>query len=98
MKRVRLLHLGNGGFGIAARDDDGNWVNAVDQNVGGTKKFVVGPWNSTYGLGYAGVDPSTHTVWADVNFNGDFAVARNIEAVPGHRKEDGPRHMRRTTG
>ena len=85
-RRVRPLHLGNGGFGIATRDDDGNWVNAVDGNVGGTKKFVVGPWNSTYGLGYAGVDPSTHTAWAVVNYNGDFAVARDIEAIHGHRK------------
>jgi hypothetical protein len=29
-------HLGNGGFGIATRDGDGNWVNAVDMNFGGT--------------------------------------------------------------
>jgi hypothetical protein len=28
-KRVRPLHRGNGGFGIASKDAEGNWVNAV---------------------------------------------------------------------
>ena len=30
-------HLGNGGFGIATKDENGNWVNAVDK-VGGTRR------------------------------------------------------------
>lgn len=80
------VHLGNGGFGIATRDADGNWINAVDANFGGKKSFVVGPWNPGYELGTYGVDPSTKTAWAVINFDGDFAVARNIEPVPGHRK------------
>jgi hypothetical protein len=84
-KRVRPIHLGNGGFGIAARDSQGNWVNAVDMNVGGAKGFVVGPWKQEYQLGTYGVDPSTRTAWAVINYNGDFAVARNIEDVPGKR-------------
>ena len=80
------IHQGNGGFGIATRDGDGNWVNAVDMNYGGAKTFVHGPWQPGYGLGTYGIDPSSKTVWAVVNYNGDFAVARDIEAVPGHRK------------
>ena len=79
-------HLGNGGFGVATKDVDGNWINAVDNNVGGAKKFVHGPWDSSYGLGTYGVDPPTKTAWAVINYTGDFAVANGIEPVPGHRK------------
>ncbi len=79
-------HIGNGGFGIATRDEAGKWINAVDMNVGGTKTFVKGPWNPGYGLGTYGVDASTKTAWAVINYNGDFAVANGIEPVPGHRK------------
>jgi len=78
-------HLGNGGFGIAARDSNGNWVNAVDLNLGGTRQFVKGAWKAGYGLGTYGVDPKTKTAWAVLNFNGSFAVANGIEPVPGHR-------------
>jgi len=77
-------HLGNGGFGIATKDDNGNWINAVDNNDGGTKKFVKGPWKASYGLGTYGVDVSTKTAWAVINFDGSFAVANDIEPVPGH--------------
>lgn len=78
------VHLGNGGFGIAARNNDGTWVNAVDMNFGGAKKFTVGPWRQGHELGAYGVDPSTKTAWAVLNYGGDFVVARNIENVPGH--------------
>ena len=37
-------------------DANGDWVNAVDRNTGGTKKFVAGPWQSSYGLGTYGID------------------------------------------
>jgi hypothetical protein len=84
--RFRSWNLGKGGFGIATRDADGNWVNAVGMNFGGTKKFVLGPWNPSYELGTYGVDPRTHTAWAVINYNGDFAVARDIDRVMGHRK------------
>jgi hypothetical protein len=70
------LHYGKCGFGIATKDDRGNWVNAVDMNYGGVKKFVVGPWNPTYELGTYGIDPSTHTAWAVINYNSQFAVTR----------------------
>jgi hypothetical protein len=85
-KTAPRQQLGNGGFGIAARDADGNWVNAVDLNVGGAKNFVKGPWNPNYELGTYGVDASGKTAWAVVNHNGDFAVTTGIELPPGHRK------------
>jgi len=64
-----------GGFGLATKDESGNWVNAVDMNFGGTKLFILGPWKSQYGLGTYGIDPSTKTAWAVINYNSDFAVA-----------------------
>jgi hypothetical protein len=85
-KNAPRQHLGNGGFGIATRDADGNWVNAVDMNFGGTTNFVKGPWKPGYDLGTYGVDASTKTAWAVMNHNGDFAIATGIEPVPGHRK------------
>ncbi len=72
----RPEHLGQGLFGLAIRDADGNWINAVEKNVGGAKKFVMGPWDPSYELGTYGVDPGTHTAWAVINYNSDFAVAR----------------------
>ncbi len=73
---VRPTQLGTG-FCLAAKDADGNWINAVDLNEGGSKKFVLGRWKSSYGLGTYGVDPTTHTVWAVLNRDGEF-VARVI--------------------
>ena len=72
------VHFNNGHFGIATRDAQGHWVNAVDKNFGGAKHFVFGAWNSSYPLGTYGVDVRTRTAWAVVNYDGDFAVARNI--------------------
>jgi hypothetical protein len=68
----------SGKFGIATLNSRGAWVNAVDQNVGGTKRFVSGPWNSSYGLGTYGVDPATKTAWAVLNYNADFVVANGL--------------------
>ena len=64
---------------LSTKDQNGNWVNAVDRNVGGKKKFVLGPWRSAYPLGTYGVDPATHTAWAVVNTagSGQFAVVQN---------------------
>lgn len=78
-------HLGHGGFGIATKDKDGEWVNAVDMNFGGTEKFVQGRWKPGYELGTYGIDPKSKTAWAVLNYNGDFAVVRDIVPVPGHR-------------
>ncbi len=59
---------------VDARNANGKWVNAVDQNVGGAEKFVSGPWKSGYGLGTFGIDSHTHTAWAVVDHAGQFAV------------------------
>ncbi|MBN1345378.1 MAG: hypothetical protein JXQ73_21980 [Phycisphaerae bacterium] len=77
-------HQGEGEFGIAHLDSDGSWINAVDANVGGSKKFVHGPWRPEYGLGSYGIDPRSKTAWAVINSDGDFAVARAIEPSHGH--------------
>jgi hypothetical protein len=84
--KSRPEHLGEGLFGLATKDTNGNWINAVDINFGGTKKFVIGAWNSGYGLGTYGVDPSTHTVWAVINYNSDFAVSRFTTLSSTERK------------
>jgi hypothetical protein len=70
---------GDGGFVLVTKDKTGRWVNAVDLNFGGTRKFVPGPYVSGYELGTYGFDPNTRTAWAVINYNGDFAVARDIE-------------------
>jgi hypothetical protein len=38
--------------------------------------FVLGPWNASYPLGVYGLDLSTHTAWAVINYNGEFAVGQ----------------------
>ena len=58
---------------------NGKWVNAVDENFGGKKKFVTGKYTPKYGLGTYGIDPRTKTAWAVLNYNADFAVALDIE-------------------
>ena len=65
--------LKNGSFAIVTRDG-GNWVNAVNKNYGGTSTFVSGPWNSSYALSTYGLDTATNTVWAVLDYNGDFAI------------------------
>lgn len=60
---------------LATLDPNGNWINAVDKNQGGSKNLVSGPWNSSYSLGTFGVDGTTNTVWAVLNHDGIFAVA-----------------------
>jgi hypothetical protein len=65
-----------GRFGIVARDKGGNWVNAVDRNYGGAKKFVAGPWTPACRLGSYGIDTKSGTAWAVINYNGDFAAGK----------------------
>lgn len=67
-----------GTFALAAPDDNGNWTNAVSRSTGGTKKFVLGPWKSSYPLGTYGVDTASGTVWAVVNYNGYFAAVAGV--------------------
>jgi hypothetical protein len=78
---VYALSLGsatalNASYVICTQDAYGNWTNAVNLNSGGTKNFVIGAWNSSYGLGTFGIDPSTNTAWAVLNYTGVFAIAK----------------------
>jgi Calcineurin-like phosphoesterase len=66
--------VGKGAFGLASKSK-GKWINAVDKNQGGTKKYVAGPWKKGYGLGTYGFDAKTNTAWAVINYNGAFEVA-----------------------
>jgi hypothetical protein len=61
-----------GKFGIITRNANGSWINAVDANFGGIKNFVLGPWSNAATLGTYGVDTTTNTAWAVINFAGDF--------------------------
>ena len=76
-KAVRPSQLVSGKFALAVNDESGAWVNAVDINIGGTKAFKDGPWKAGYALGTYGVHPSTSTVWAVINHDGEF-VAKQL--------------------
>jgi hypothetical protein len=84
---VSYKELKRGLFGMVTKDTQGNWVNAVDKNFGGKKKFVYGPWLSDYELGTYGVDPHTKNVWAVINYNGDFAAAQRSEKHQERHKD-----------
>ncbi len=73
-----VRQIAKGKFGISTRNASGKWINAVDANAGGAKQFVLGPWNSSYGLGTYGVDAKTRTAWAVINHDGDFAVTGGL--------------------
>jgi hypothetical protein len=74
---LRREHINHGRMiTLSTINERGHWVNAVDENIGGTKNFVFGPWNASYPLGTYGVDPTTKTAWAVLNYNGDFAVVK----------------------
>ncbi len=73
-QKTSAFELSSGKIGIAARNKDNEWVNAVKLNHGGTTSFKKGPYKSGYGLGTYGVDPGTMTVWAVINHEGDFVA------------------------
>jgi hypothetical protein len=85
--REAARHIEKGVFGLATKDGCGNWINAVDRNFGGIKKFVRGAWKHEYGLGTYGVDPATKTAWAVINHNSDFAVASFEQRTEGKDKD-----------
>ncbi len=74
----KIQSLKKGKTGIATFVD-GKWINAVDENFGGKKKFIIGKYKPQYGLGAYGIDPQTKTAWAVLNYNADFAIAVNIK-------------------
>ncbi|MEI6077926.1 MAG: HYR domain-containing protein, partial [Verrucomicrobiota bacterium] len=59
---------------LACKDANGNWTNAVTLNSGGASQFVSGPYTPGAALGTYGLDTNTMTVWAVVNYDGDFAA------------------------
>jgi hypothetical protein len=67
---------------IATPDGNGNWINAVDQNLGGAKTLVPGPWKAGYALGSYGIDAATKTVWAVLNYNSYFAAVAGVWPSP----------------
>jgi len=66
--------VANGWFCLVS-NGGGNWVNAVNLNTGGKKNFIQGAYDPKYGLGSYGVDTSKNTVWAVINYAGDFSAA-----------------------
>jgi hypothetical protein len=67
-----------GKAGIAVQKSDGSWTNAVNNNSAGSLNYVNGPWNANYGLGTYGIDQSSSTAWAVLNYDGTFAVVNGI--------------------
>jgi hypothetical protein len=68
----------SGAFVLATPDGNGKWINAVDQNLGGAKTFVAGPWKAGCALGTYGIDTDTKTVWAVLNYNNYFAAVAGV--------------------
>ncbi|MBN1625168.1 MAG: metallophosphoesterase [Deltaproteobacteria bacterium] len=85
-RKIDRSRMMKGDFVLAARDaDDGTWVNAVDLNYDSDNKvFKKGPWRAEYGVGTYGVDPSTSTVWAVINHDGDFIVKHLNDKEKNH--------------
>jgi hypothetical protein len=72
---IQMDYLDEGLDGIAGTADD-RWEPAVLGNFGSTNdRFVgVGQWNGDTTLGDWGVNVQTHTVWAVLDHNSQFAV------------------------
>jgi hypothetical protein len=72
---IQMDYLDMGLDGVAGTADD-QWESAVLGNFGsGNDRFVgVGAWNGDMTLGDWGVNVQTHTVWAVLDHNSDFAV------------------------
>jgi len=79
---ISAQRLASGLFGLATRDAEGNWINAVAANDGGDGSFVQGPYVHGDTLGTYGIDTATQTAWAVVNHQGDFAVADFAKGSP----------------
>jgi len=71
---VTADQLANGSFALVSKDANGIWTNAVSLNTGGNSQFVFGPYVNSYPLGTYGVDANAGTVWAVVNYDGNFAA------------------------
>jgi hypothetical protein len=72
----------SGVFCLAVKTAAGVWTNAVALNSGGTRQFVPGAYDNSPALGRFGVDTTTHTVWAVINYQGEFSAQLAGDAVP----------------
>jgi len=69
-----------GPLSIYSKDSIGNWNKTVHcNNDTSVSHFVVGPYRQSFGLGTYGIDPATHTVWAVVDHDGDFAIIKSSD-------------------
>lgn len=75
--KVTSAQIEAGNFALATVDN-GSWVNAVSGNSSSASTFVNGAWKSGYSLGTWGVDTSSSTVWAVLDYNGYFAAVAGI--------------------
>ena len=66
--------IASGFFGLQTRDAAGRWGIAAAHTLAVSRTFVSGPWSAGAALGTYGVDTATHTAWAVLDYNGDFAV------------------------
>jgi hypothetical protein len=75
---VSAAELTSGSFGLETLTG-GNWTPAGSHDLGDH------PYNAaeTYALGDCGFDSSTHTVWAVVNHDGQFAAGARAVPEPG---------------
>ncbi len=70
--RVPKAVLKSSAFALATTDSERIWVKAASE------RFVFGPWDAGYSLGTYGIDDTTNTAWAVINYNGVFAVVHNV--------------------
>lgn len=77
--KVTADEIAAGTFGLATVQE-GVWVNATSANSSGSVQFVEGAWSSDYTLGAWGVDTSSATVWAIIDYNGYFAAVSGLTA------------------
>jgi len=88
----------SGEFALATQNSFGRWILAVEQNIGGQRQFVFGPWNASYTLGTYGVDTNNSTVWAVLNYTATFAASPVQIAEPGYVAGDFHQHTLHTDG
>lgn len=66
-----------GSFSLLCKDSAGKWIKAVNSNYSsGESHFVIGPFRQGYAAGTYGIDPATHSVWAVVDHDGEFAAVK----------------------
>ena len=72
----------SGAFCLAAKTAAGAFTNAVTLNAGSPHQFVPGAYDNCLSLGCFGVDTNAHTVWAVIDYQGEFSAQLAGNAVP----------------